>query len=109
MAHLNKLKAKVVMLHNVRVEETKFDLDYREAYNNERASIYNIQQKKRMEQWPISMILGHTGSKQTTNKENVGVFHEFLRSNFKTISEDADCVRLTVVTAQGRRRSGEKH
>jgi hypothetical protein len=90
LADVNNFKAKIVQLHNARMEAAKLDVEDRVTYKDEKASIYHIiKQKSRREQRTVTRILDQTDSEQTTNRGIVAVFQEFLRSKFKPISVDA--------------------
>jgi hypothetical protein len=103
MADVNKFKAKIVQMHSARMEAAKPDVEDRVTYKDEKASIYHIkEQKSRREQRTLTRNLEHTDSEQTTNRGIVAVFHEFLRSKFKPISVDAECVRRMKEAVQGR-------
>jgi predicted transglutaminase-like protease len=102
MADVNKFKAKIVQLHSASMEPAKLDVEDRVTYKDE-ASIYNIKkQKSRREQRTVTRILDQTNSEQTTNRGIVAVFQEFLRSKFKPISVDAECIRKMMEAVQGR-------
>jgi hypothetical protein len=102
MAEISMLKAKIVNLHSVMMEGADFGLGDRAAFNNEKATIYHIQQKTHREQWTITRILNQADRTHTTNKQIAGMFNEFLRSKFEPIGVDAECVRRIVLAGHGR-------
>jgi hypothetical protein len=73
------------------------------TYKDEKASIYHIiKQKSRREQRTVTRILDQTDSEQMTNRGIVAAFLVFLRSKFKSINVDAECVRRMMEAVQDR-------
>jgi hypothetical protein len=97
MAAVNKFKAKIVQLHSASMGAAKLDVEDRVTNKDD-----IMKQKSRREQRTVTRILDQRDSEQTTYRGIVVVFQEFLRSKFKPISVDAECVRRMMEAVQCR-------
>jgi hypothetical protein len=80
LAILHKLKAKIIILHNKRIQTLTVDARDTTTYQGETPSLFHlIQGRKRRDARMISEILDENGQLQTTTRGILSTFVRFMK------------------------------
>jgi hypothetical protein len=94
-ASFNNLKAKIVKIHNARLALGQIELRKQDIFQDEGMSLLQlITRRQRREQREISEVQDRDEGLQTSARDIFRVFSEHMRSKYRPIQIDEDCVRV---------------
>ena len=98
-AAFHHLKAKIVKLHNVRLEQGKIELRSQDIFQDEGLSMFHlIKRRQRREKRGISEVQDRDHGWQTFARNIVRVLSEHMRSKYRPIQGDEDNIRTMLET-----------
>ena len=101
-AKLNHLQAKIVKLHNARLERGQIELRSPDIFQKERMSLFQlIKRRERRGKREISRVQERESGWQTPARNIVRLFSEHMRNKYCPIQVDEDCVRRMLETEHG--------
>jgi len=93
-AAINHLKAKIVKLHNARLARGQIELRTQDIFKEERMFLLHlIKRRKRRGQREISVVQDRDHGWQTSARDIVRVFSEYMRNKYRPTEVDEDSVR----------------
>jgi exonuclease III len=100
---LNQLKAKIIKLHNTKLQQGQPELRSPDFIQEERMSLYQMI-KRREQRKKRDIVTVHDGDQGeiTTATNILRVFSEHIRMKYSPISVDMDCVRQLLENNHGR-------
>ena len=90
---LNRFKAKIVQLHNARLQRVMLDNNKTDRIEGERPPLFRIlQMQKRRTARTIQTVLDEHGCTQWSRKGIVQAFTTYLRRKYEPVVVDEECV-----------------
>jgi hypothetical protein len=98
-ARLNRLKAKIVRLHNKRLQAITIDTREPTMFQGESPSLFHLlQMRKRRESRMIANVLDENGSPHETIRGILRTFVDYLKHKYGPIQIEENCVDQTMNT-----------
>jgi len=101
-ADINRLKAKIVQLHTVKLARGKVDLKTQDILHQERMSLFQlIKRRQRRKQRDIQAVHEQDHERQTSAKDILRVFSDYIRRKYGPIQVDEEFIRKMIQAVYG--------